>query len=63
MFPPLDGGDPARGDDIREYPLSLRNVEDLLAEQGIDRPRQIISRQDYKTQRSAALAAWRAAMR
>jgi putative transposase len=29
-------GDPARGDDVCPVPLSLRNVEDLLFERGID---------------------------
>jgi putative transposase len=29
-------GDPPGGDDVRQYPPSLRNIEDLLAERGID---------------------------
>ena len=32
----LAGGHPSCRDDVREHPLSLRNVEDLLAERGID---------------------------
>ena len=32
----LAQGDPAGGDDVRPLPLSLRNVEDLLYERGID---------------------------
>lgn len=29
-------GDPPGGDDVRPFPLSLRNAEDLLTERGID---------------------------
>jgi putative transposase len=29
-------GDPSRGNDVLRYPLSLRNIEDLLSERGID---------------------------
>jgi putative transposase len=36
IFQQLTGGDSSGRDDVREYPLSLRNVEDLLAERGID---------------------------
>jgi len=36
VFPLVTRGDPARGHDVRAVPLSLRNVEDLLFEQGID---------------------------
>ena len=32
----LARGDPAGGADVVRYPLSLRNVEDLLHERGID---------------------------
>ena len=32
----LAGGDPDGCDDVVKYPLSLRNVEDLLAERSID---------------------------
>ena len=35
VFRQLDGGDPDGGDDVK-FSLSLRNVEDLLAERGID---------------------------
>ena len=68
-----------------KYPLSLRNVEDLLAERGIDichetvrfwwnrfgpmfageifnQERHLISREQYRERRSAALAEWRAVM-
>lgn len=60
------------------FPLSLRNVEDLLSERGIDlchetvrlssvhaqvhnhfsQERHLVSRQEYKRRRSAALAEW-----
>jgi putative transposase len=36
IFQQLAGGHPPGCDDVREIPLSLRNVEDLLAERGID---------------------------
>ena len=36
IFQQLARSDPSGRDDVREYPLSLRNVEDLLAERGID---------------------------
>ena len=55
-----------------KYPLSLRNVEDLLFERGIDihgtvhnhfnQERHLISRDLYHQRRSAALAEWRAVM-
>ena len=32
----VSGGDPAGGDDVRPFPLPLRNCEDLLFERGID---------------------------
>jgi putative transposase len=36
MFELVTRGDPTRGDDVRRFPLFLRNVEDLLFERGID---------------------------
>src|SRR6516165_6520850 len=36
IFQQLARGHPVGRDDVRETPLSLRNVEDLLAERGID---------------------------
>jgi hypothetical protein len=36
IFQQLARGHPSGGDDVRAIPLSLRNVEDLLAERGID---------------------------
>jgi hypothetical protein len=36
IFQQLARSDPSGRADVREYPLSLRNVEDLLAERGID---------------------------
>jgi hypothetical protein len=36
VFQQLTRGHPSGRDDIRAIPLSLRNVEDLLAERGID---------------------------
>ena len=36
IFQQLARSDPSGRDDVREIPLSLRNVEDLLAERGID---------------------------
>ena len=47
------------------YPLSLRNVEDLLFERGIDichETVRLISRDLYRQRRSAALAEWREVM-
>jgi hypothetical protein len=36
IFQQLARGDPSGRNDVRAVPLSLRNVEDLLAERGID---------------------------
>jgi DDE domain len=36
IFQQFAGGRPSGRDDVRQIPLSLRNVEDLLAERGID---------------------------
>ena len=46
------------------FPLSLRNVEDLLFERGIDlcHERHLVDRQTYKERRSAALTAWQSVM-
>jgi putative transposase len=48
-----------------KYPLSLRNVEDLLAERGIDICHETVrftDRETYKANRSAALAEWQSLM-
>ena len=53
------------------FPLSLRNVEDLLFERGIDishetvgysQERTLIDRQRYKERRSEAFSEWRSVM-
>ena len=36
IFQQFAGGHPSGRDDVRQIPVSLRNVEDLLAERGID---------------------------
>jgi putative transposase len=53
------------------FPLSLRNIEDLLFERGIDisyetvrfnQERHLIDRQNYKERRSEAFSEWRTVM-
>jgi len=47
-----------------KYPLSLRNVEDLHGQvhNHFNQERHLISREQYRERRSAALAEWRAVM-